>query len=206
MKKVLAGLCVAATMLGVSGAAFAGDDGWYVLGGAGQTTGSGDKSSMDSALIAAGATGFSSSLSKPTVYKLQAGYQINKNFAVEGGYLGSNNETYTATGGNLAGPVTVSASITGWNLTAVGILPLANQFSLLGKLGVADIRVSGTVTGPGGAIGASGSKTDLTYGIGAKYDFTNAVFARFDVDSYKVGSSASSSRNTVWMIDVGYKF
>lgn len=206
MKKAIAGLFVAATMAGISGAALAGDEGWYVLGGAGQLTSNNDKQILDNALTAAGGTGFSSSLSDPTVYKLQVGYQINKNFAVEGGYLGSNNETYTASGGNLVGPVSASASASGWNLTAVGILPIANQFSLLGKLGVADIRLSGTVTGPGGTASASGTKTDLTYGLGAKYDFTNAVFGRFDLDSYKTGSSTSSSRNTVWTLGVGYKF
>lgn len=182
------------------------DTGFYVLGGAGQVTNNGDQSTLDNALISVGAVGFSSTLSNPTVYKLQVGYQIMKYFAVEGGYLGSNNETYTAVGGNLAGPVTASARINGENLTAVGILPIANQFSLLGKLGVSDIRVSGTVVGPGGAASVSGSKTDVTYGVGAKYDFTNGIFVRADVDSYSIGNSSSSSRSTVWMIDLGYKF
>ncbi|MDE2118425.1 MAG: porin family protein, partial [Betaproteobacteria bacterium] len=205
MKKIALAVLAIAGLAGAS-TAFASDDGWYVLVGAGQPTGNSDQSLLDNALIAGGARGFSSSLSKPTVYKLQAGYQINKNFAVEGGYLGSNNETYTATGGNLAGPVTASGNVTGWNLTAVGILPIANQFSLLGKLGVATIRDSATATGPGGTFSASGTKTDATYGLGAKYDFTNAVFVRLDVDSINVGSSASSSRSTVWTIDLGYKF
>lgn len=206
MKKAMAGLCVAVTMAGIPGAAFAGDNGWYVLGAVGQTTSNNGKTTLDSALTAGGATGFLSSYSEPTFYKLQAGYQINNNFAVEGGYIGSNNATYTASGGNLAGPVTASGSLTGWNLTAVGILPLANQFSLLGKLGVADISSSATATGPGGTFSAGGSKTDLTYGIGAQYDFTNAIFARLDFDSYKAGSSTSSTRNTVWALGVGYKF
>ena len=196
--------------------AFAADDGWYILGGAGKPTGSGDKAVIDSAVTSAGVTGFSSSLSTPTVYKLQAGYQINKNFAVEGGYLGSTNETYSATGGTFAGPpaipmnLSATAKISGWNLTAVGIFPVANQFSLLGKLGLASIRDSATVTASSGAVAASastsGTKTDFTYGIGAQYDFTDAIFARLNLDSYKIGSTTSSSRNTIWTIDVGYKF
>ncbi|MBI2286617.1 MAG: outer membrane beta-barrel protein [Nitrosomonadales bacterium] len=206
MKKVLAGLCVAATMATVSGAALAADSGFYLLGAAGQTTSDSNKTDLDSALTSVGAVGFSSSYSKPTVYKLQVGYQINENFAAEGGYVGSNDATYTATGGNLAGTVSASGSVSGWNLTAVGILPVANQFSLLGKLGVADIRSGASVTGPGGTASASGSKTDLTYGLGAQYNFTNAVFGRFELDSYKTGSSTSSSRSTVWTLGVGYKF
>ena len=52
----------------------------------------------------------------------------------------------------------------------------------------------------------SGSKTDVTYGIGAKYDFTNAVFVRLDLDSYNIGNSNTSRRRTAGMLDVGYKF
>ena len=201
-------LIAAMAVVGMANAsiALADDVGLYVLGGIGQTTGSNDQSNLDNALRSVGAVGFGSTLSKPTVYKLQLGYQINQNFAVEGGYLGSSNENYTASGGNLAGPISASGSVKGWNLTGVGILPLVNNFSLLGKLGFASIKESVTVVGPGGAAAGSGNKTDLTYGIGAKYDFTSNIFARFDVDSYNVGNSASSSRSTVWMFDIGYKF
>ena len=63
-------------------AAFAGENGWYVFGAAGQITGNNDQPTLDNALRAVGATGFSSSLSNPTVYNLDVGYQVNKNFAM----------------------------------------------------------------------------------------------------------------------------
>jgi opacity protein-like surface antigen len=99
--------------------------------------------------------------------------------------------------------------LSGWNLDAVGILPVADQFSLLGKLGFAGLRTSGTLVG--GAAGnvvvpGSATKTALTYGIGAKYDFTKSIFGRFDIDSYQTGNPVASSRSTVWMFDVGYNF
>jgi OOP family OmpA-OmpF porin len=202
-------LLLSTTFLAVSGNIFAADvpsNSYYVLGGLGQTTGSSDQSNLDSALTSVGGRGFSSTLSKPTVYKLQLGYQANQYFAVEGGFIGSNNENYTASGGNLAGPLSASASVKGWNLVGVGILPVANQFSLLGKLGVASIKESATLTGPGGTFTGSGSKFDVTYGVGAMFDFTKSIFARFDVDSYSVGNSTSSARSTVWMVDVGFRF
>lgn len=204
----------AMTVIGLTGVgladattAFASDDGWYALVGAGQTTGNfNDKSSHDGELTALGATGFASSMSTPTVYKLQLGYQINRNFAIEGGYLASNNQTYNAIGGNLPAPFNMSTSTKGWNITVVGMLPLSEQFSLLGKMGIAAIDESGTVSFGGRSAPASGSKTDLTYGIGAKYDFTKTIFGRFDVDNYSVGSSTASSRGSVWMFDVGIHF
>lgn len=204
MKKII---LVVMTIAGLAGAttAFAGDEGWYVLGGIGQVTNNSDKSTLDNALRSVGATGFSSNLSNPTVYELEAGYQVNKNFAIEGGYIASNDEKYGASGGNLAGPITASAHVTGWTLAAVGILPLANQFSILGKLGYAGIQLSGSVTGPGGTASLSGTKSDLTYGVGVKYDLTTAASMRLDLDSYNVGDSSSSSRSNVWTIRLGYK-
>jgi len=112
MKTISLAIIAIAGFIG-STTAFAGDNGWYALAGVGQTINNDDKSTLDSALTAAGASGFSSSLSNPTVYKLQVGYQVNKNLAFEGGYLGSNDETYTATGGNIISGVTASANIKG---------------------------------------------------------------------------------------------
>jgi opacity protein-like surface antigen len=75
----------------------------------------------------------------------------------------------------------------------------------LGKLGASNLKVSTRLVGPAGDASQFSSKSALTYGLGAKYDFTKTVFARFDVDSYRTGTS-SSSRDAVWMIDIGYKF
>jgi OOP family OmpA-OmpF porin len=206
MKKITLAVLVVAGSLSAS-TAFAADQGLYILGGVGRTTGGdGGQSSVDNALTSAGASGFSSNMDTPTLYKLQAGYQLNKNLAVEGGYLGSNNASYSASGGNLPGTVNSSASISGWNVTGVGILPLNDKFSLLGKLGVADMKESATAQGGGFSASTSGSKSGLTYGVGVKYDLTNALFVRADLDSYDIGNSNTSSRSTVGMVDIGYRF
>lgn len=205
MKKITIVLMAIAGLIGAS-TAFAGGNGWYVWGAAGQPTNYDDKKETDRALTAIGVTGFSSSYSKPTVYKLQIGNQLNEYFAIEGGYNGSNDATYTATGGNLAAPFSASGNDSGWNLTAIGILPIAKQFSLLGKLGVADMRTSTTGAGAGGVISVRGSKTEPTFGLAVKYDSTNDIFLRFDLDSYRTGGSTYSSRFTFWTIGVGRKF
>jgi hypothetical protein len=196
---------MAVASLACASTSFAGDDGWYVMGAIGETTSNHGKSIRDNTLASIGRTGFSSSFNKPAVYNLDVGYQVNKNFAVEGGYIGSNSATYSASGGNLARPVNASTKISGWTVAAVGILPLTDQFSLLGKWGLAGIKESATVTGLGVPTSTNGTITDVTYGIGAKYDFTHAVFGRLDIDSYKIGNAASSNRGFVWMVGVGYR-
>lgn len=210
MKKfVLAAMSIAGFIC--TSTAFADDHAWYVSIALGDASGSGTRLTMDQATVGAGAGGFSSKIGLPTVYKLHGGYQINKNWAIEGGYLGSNNQTYSASGGNLVGTTTTSTSINGWSLAAVGTLPIVNNFSILGKLGVASMQQS---TDPettlflntASVTYVSGHKTDVTYGVGVKYDFPKDIFARLDVDSYNVGNSTYANRIAIWTIDLGYKF
>lgn len=56
---------------------------------------------------------------------------------------------------------------------AVGIFPLANQFSILGKLGIANLDAD-----PGG------DDTALTFGIGAQYDVTRNLGVRLQWQRY----------------------
>jgi OOP family OmpA-OmpF porin len=205
MKKSTLAVMAIAGLLGAS-TAVAGDDGLYLLGEVGRITGNGGQSLLDHGLTAAGAVGFSSSVNAPTLYKLQAGYQINRNWAVEGGYLGADNAHYSAAGGSLRRAVTGTASINGWDLTAVGILPVSDKFSLLGKIGIADMQEKATTQRAGVSSSTSSTKTDLTYGIDAKYDFTDTIFMRVGLDSYNIGNSNYSVRNTMAMIAAGYKF
>ena len=198
------GLLVATGMASVAVAA---DTGFYVMGGLGQQLDSNTtKSDGDTLLTRIGGRGFSSSVSQATVYRVQLGYQVNTNLAIEGGYIGTDDETYSASGGNVIGSITMKQNVKAWNLTAVGLLPVADKFSLLGKLGYANVKASATFTSAGGSLNADGTKNDFTYGIGAKYDITKEVFTRLDVDSYNIGSSTSSSRTNVWMLNIGYKF
>jgi OOP family OmpA-OmpF porin len=186
--------------------AVAADTGFYVMGGLGQQLDSSTKSNADAGLTSIGGRGFSSSVSEATVYRVQLGYQVNTNLAIEGGYIGTDDESYSASGGNVNGTIRLKQSVKAWNLTAVGILPLADKFSLLGKLGYANVKASATITNPTSSISADATKDDYTYGIGVKYDITKEVFTRLDVDSYNIGSSTSSSRTNVWMLNIGYKF
>lgn len=197
MKKIAAALLLSTA---VAAPAFAADNGFYVLGAVGQTTNF-SKTTTDSDLIALGVTGLvSSANSTDTAYKLQAGYQLNTNFAIEGGYVDLGKFTYNATATNVAGAIGITAEVSVWNLSAVGILPLGNQFSALGKLGVAEVRSSCSSTA--NVTTSCPSKTDLTYGLGVKYDLTSAVSLRGDWDSYKT----SGDRLNVWTVGVGYKF
>jgi OOP family OmpA-OmpF porin len=100
-----------------------------------------------------------------TAFKILGGYQFHTNIAAEIGYgmLFDKN----------------SAEVTSLEAVAVGIFPLANQFSIIGKLGFANVDVETPV--------GSDDKTELTYGVGVQYDFNRnlglrAQWQRYDTD------------------------
>ncbi|MDE2585366.1 MAG: outer membrane beta-barrel protein [Betaproteobacteria bacterium] len=194
----------------LSASAFAGDV--YILGSVGQASTKINKTDLDNSLVNAGVTGLSSSTKETdTAYKLQLGYQFNQYFAVEGGYVNLGEAKYSAsfTGGN--GKAT--AKVDGWNIDAVGILPLNDQFSLFGKLGTfaAHTKVDASASGPGGAASVSDSANNWSthYGVGASYAFTKSVAVRVEYEKFdRVGKDNSTGKADVdlWSVGVAYKF
>ena len=102
-------------------------------------------------------------------FKIFGGYQFTRNLAAEIGY------------GMLFDKSDVE--VTALEFVAVGMFPLANQFSLIGKLGLANVEVDS----PGG----SRDKTELTYGFGVQFDMSRnlglrALWQRYDTDPQEV--------------------
>jgi len=69
--------------------------------------------------------------------------------------------------------------VTAIELVGVGMFPIANQFSLIGKLGLANVEADG----PGG----SEDKTEITWGIGVQFDVSRnlgvrALWQRYETD------------------------
>jgi OOP family OmpA-OmpF porin len=145
------------------------DSAWYVGGGIGQ-------SQVDVDL--SGAQPGTSVDDKDTSFRVFGGYQFNKYFGVELGYseLGESKGNEPAPG---VGAFTFEAKA--WDLVAVGTLPLANNFSLVGKLGFykGDLEYKDAVDS------LSESNTDLTYAIGAQYDFSKNLGIRAEWQQYK---------------------
>ena len=97
-----------------------------------------------------------------TSFKFLGGYQINRHFAAEAGYgfLFDKN----------------SSEVKALEVVGVGSYPLGNQFSIFGKIGLANVDVET----PGG----SDDSTELTYGFGGQYDITPKVGLRLQWQRY----------------------
>lgn len=209
MKKV----AVALIALSAASTVFAADDsGAYILGAVGVTKSSIDKTSFDDALTSVGVTGLSSSTDETdTGYKLQLGYKFNPNFAIEGGYVRLGKFKYDATFTGGTANATVKAD--GWNIVAMGILPVGDTYSLLGRLGAIRAKVDATAsaTGPGGSAldNVDATENNFTYGLGVAYNMSKSTSIRIDYDRYaKLGDNSSTGEGDadLYSLGVGYKF
>jgi OmpA-OmpF porin, OOP family len=98
-------------------------------------------------------------------FKIFGGYQFHRNIAAEVGY------------GMLFDKSDVE--VTALEFVAVGLFPVANQFSIIGKLGFANVEFD--------APGFSDDKTELTYGVGVQFDVNRnlgvrALWQHYDSD------------------------
>ena len=200
--------------------AAAADNSFYVLGSAGLTDTGGRKAQADATIVNAGMTSFTSSADeKDHGYKAQFGYRFNRNFAVEGGYMDLGRYTYHADG---TAPITATRDGKGpmdaLNVVVVGSLPLTEQFSLIGKLGVAAQRMRFHCEGTGIACSnpdRTSHGTSLQYGAGVEWAFTPNWFVRgeYEVvqkigDSFNANGTTGTSRADLKMgsVGVGYRF
>jgi len=98
-------------------------------------------------------------------FKLLGGYRFHPNIAAEVGY------------GMLYDKSDVE--ITGLEFVAVGFFPITNQFSILGKLGLANVEADTRF--------GSEDKTELTWGLGVQFDVSRnlgvrALWQRYETD------------------------
>jgi OOP family OmpA-OmpF porin len=130
------------------------------------------------------------SKSSDTAYGVVLGYQYNQNFAFEGEYVDLGRFT-TAT--------TVNGKSNVWGLSAVGILPLQDRFSVYGKLGIAR---SDTTTSA-----ATGTKrTAATYGLGGQFNATPMIGLRLSWERYGVGMTGQNANNDLYSLAAVFKF
>jgi OOP family OmpA-OmpF porin len=122
-----------------------------------------------------------------TSWKIFGGWELNRNIAVEAAWVDL---------GEISGSIgssAVSAEADGWTLAGKATLPLNEQFGVFGKLGM----IMWDVEGGGAASGLDDDGTDLVYGLGAQYMFTEqfGIVGEWewydvdnDVDMFSIGA------------------
>ena len=191
--------------------ALADESGWYGGANVGRSAATIDDARIDAGLLSGGFT--SSAIvddDRSTGYKVFGGYQLNKNFAIEGGYFDLGKFGYTATtvpAGTLNGTI----KLRGLNLDLVGIVPFTEKFSAFGRVGLnyGQARDSFTGTGAVHVTNPNPSKygTNYKFGVGLQYAFTDALAMRAEAERYRV-DDAVGNKGHIDLVSVGliYRF
>ena len=195
--------------------AFAADEkGWYLGAGYGQSKVSVDKGATNAGFTNGGfATASTTADETDTAWKLFGGYQFTRNWGVEFAYVDLGKASAdTATTGTTA-QYKQEWSSKAWSLAGVGTAMVGDNLGVFGKLGAFSWDLDytcGKVSGTGGACttpSASPSGTDLTYGVGLKYNFTKQTSLRVEWEQFKnVGDKNKTGESDVDLIFVGIQY
>jgi OOP family OmpA-OmpF porin len=191
--------------------AMAQEAGWYAGANVGQSRAKIDDARITGGLQASGlATTSINDDDRSTGYKLYGGYQINRNFALEGGYFDLGKFGFTANTAP-AGTLSGNTRMRGLNLDLVGILPITEKFSAFARAGMtyAEAKDSFSGTGAVNVLNPNPSKREANYklGLGVQYELTQALAMRGEVERYRI-NDAVGNRGDINLVSVGlvYRF
>jgi OOP family OmpA-OmpF porin len=190
---LLAAVSLASLSLALVPAASAQVSGWYAGAGAGSSRTDIDAGRWNAALARVGFTGVTTTTDETdTGWKLFVGYQVNRNFAVEAGYvdLGRAGVSSRFTG-PAPGTIRADGRATAWHVDAVGMLPLNGSLALLGRVGIvaSETRLSAAATAAGVTVFEAMTDRETSYklGLGLSYEFTKTVGVRGEWERFRVG-------------------
>lgn len=192
--------------------AIADDSGWYAGANIGQSRAKIDNARIAAQLLGAGlATTSMVNNDRDTGYKLFGGYRVNKNFALEAGYFNLGRFGYLTTTAPL-GTLSGNIKLQGVNFDGVGTLPITEQFSVFGRLGLnyAQARDNFVSTGlvPVSA-NPNPSKNQVNYkfGAGLQYDFTEALAMRLEAERYRINDAVGNKGDIdLYSLGLIYRF
>lgn len=169
---------------------------WYIGAGAGKSRVNIDEARLVNSLTADGASSVAIATSeRDTAYKFFVGKQLNKYFALEGGYFDLGKFSFNAVTTPL-GLLNGEVRIRGLNADVLAQLPVTERVSIYGRLGMnyakSNARFTGTrllaLTDPN----PSQRKLNAKAGLGLEFKLTEALALRTEVERYRVNDAVNN--------------
>jgi OmpA-OmpF porin, OOP family len=187
------------------------DSGWYLGGSLGQSRAGIDNDRIASGLLSAGFNTTSiSNDNRDLGYKFLAGYQFNRNIALEGGYFDLGEFGFTAETqppGSLTGDVTLR----GLNVDLIGMLPIDGRFSAFARIGANHTEAKSHFSGTGAVSVPDPDRkkraTKHKVGLGLQYSFSPSWALRAEAERYRIDDSVGNDGD-IDLISLGlvYRF
>jgi len=185
---------LAAATAGISPLAFAQDSGWYIGASVGQSNARDFCQNPLPVGYSCDDTG--------SAYSGFFGYQFNKYLGAEIGYteIGESRVSDSTTA--------VTWKVKGGEFLGVGTIPINPRFEVYGKVGVFLWDVNQSCTGASCLFSSQGETgTDLTYGLGAKFNFSRWTGVRVQFQRYMdVGDEATTGKSDIDVLSIGIVF
>ena len=123
--------------------------------------------------------------------KIFAGYDLDKTWAIEGGYadFGSNSYNYTNILNGASGNINTASHA--FYVTGKATLPVTNKIAVYGKLGVAALHDSASGSGDAAAV-SGGNSTGLYSALGTQFAINKKVSLTAEYENY--GQSSNLGR------------
>ena len=189
-KKITQTAVAALAVIGLSAAAPSYAQ-WYVGGSIGKSDIKFNNAAQSDQFLDLGFTNPTTvSSTKDTGYRLFGGYQLHKYIAVEGAYVDLGRFGFR-TDVTPKGSLTGSTRIDGFELSALGTLPIGDRFGLFARVGALAAQTKTSYTGGGSIetlIGGDTQKkrsTELVYGAGAMFNINQNLSLRGEWSCYE---------------------
>ena len=179
-------------------------EGFYGVGEITHSSTSLDSTYFNNQLSSNGSPAVSSNSSgSGAQWRLQLGYQFNDTFSIEGGYIDFGKAKYSANYGSGNAQGTLKAG--GVDVAGLVSLPLNDQLSVFGKLGLAAAQVKSSLSTD--TLGNFDSKKTMVrplVGIGAVYKLNASWDLRGDLDSVRdLGKNDTTGKMSTTMFSLG---
>jgi OmpA-OmpF porin, OOP family len=147
---------------------------------------------------------------RETGFKIFGGYQANRYIGFEAGYFSLGKFTYQATT-NPAGTLDGKLNFKGVNADLVGTMPITENLSALGRVGVQLTRTRAAFSGSGAGANPSDAapnsrQANYKLGAGLQYAFSPSVMARTELERYRVNEAVGGHHGLVNVFSVGLVF
>jgi OOP family OmpA-OmpF porin len=136
---------------------------------------------------------------KDTAWKIFGGYMFNRHFGIEAAYINAGEVSYSGTFSGFA--VTGGkVELTAFNVAVLGNLPINEQFSVFGKVGLFSWEAEASDTTGGIPFSGSDDGTDISFGVGVGYNFTPNFGVRAEYELFQTDDADVSliSIGMVW--------
>lgn len=184
----------------------AASESYYYLGiGGGQSRANDDNGRVSQSLLGAGVTPLDiQHHGRHSAYKVFGGYQFNRYWGAELGFFKLGRYGFDATT-SPAGTLSGEYRVQGMNADLVGTMPLTENLSALGRVGVTYARTRADFNGTGAVVVANPSMSDreanAKIGLGLQYAIGNSLLVRGEIENYRV-SDTQGKHNQVAMYSV----